>query len=148
MKVYFSVFMLFIFQMYSAKIFSIWGSIPDFLTVFILIFTLKHNISNSLKVALFVGVLQDMINPVSFPVNTLCKSFIVFFVSNIKEKFYYSSVIIKFFLILVITVVDTVMKVFITYISTGVMDVSFTYLVIVLVNFLTFYLVSIFYEVR
>ena len=148
MKIYLFAFLLLLFQMHVAKFFSVWEVIPDFLTVFIVIFALKNSISDSLKVAFFTGIVQDLISPVNFPMNTISKGFIVLFIGSIKEKFYYSSVFIKFFLILIVTAVDTGLKGLVTYISTGVMDFSMIYFITAFVNFLTFYVVSIFYEIK
>ncbi len=148
MKTYLFAFFILVFQMYVAKFFSIWGIVPDFLTIFIVILTLKNTVLNSLKIAVFISVLQDLISPISFPINTITKGFIVLFVSSVKQRFYYSSGTVKFFLILIVTTVDVCFKGFITYVSTGVMDFMYIYPVSILINFLTFYVVSIFYEIR
>ncbi|MBK3333165.1 rod shape-determining protein MreD [Persephonella atlantica] len=148
MRVYLFIFLLLILQIYVAKFFSLWGIIPDIVTVFIVIFALKNGLSDSLKIAVFTGVLQDLMYPPGIPVNTISKSFIVLLVSNIKQKFYYSSISVKFFLIFVVTAVDTGLKGFITYLSTGILDFSPVYLAYILVNFLTFYVVSVFDEIR
>ncbi|MDQ7056439.1 MAG: rod shape-determining protein MreD [Persephonella sp.] len=142
------VFLLLIFQMYAGKVFSFWGVVPDIVTVFIVVFALKNGLPTSIRIALFTGILQDLMYPSVFPVNTVSKGIIVLFVSSVKQKFYYSSVSVKFLLISVVTVVDTGLKEFITYLSTGVMDFSPVYLVYILVNFLTFYVVSVFDEIR
>jgi len=149
MKAYFFAFLLVLFQTsVIAKMFSIEGTIPDFLTVFIILYTLKHSLRDSIKIALFIGILQDLIAPVGLVFNTLTKIVIVFVTNTIKEKFYYSSFLVKGMMIIVVTIIDIGIKSSIMFLKTGVFELSHYHLVYLIVNFLVFYAVSLSDEIR
>ncbi|WP_297456315.1 hypothetical protein [Persephonella sp.] len=130
------------------KIFSYNGIIPDFLTIFVIIYALKNNLKDSLKLAVFLGILQDLLSPIGLVFNTITKSLIVIVTLTFKDKFYYSSLLIKGFLILLVTAVDVGIKSALIFFKTGVFELSYQHLIYFLLNLSVFYAVSFLDENR
>ena len=130
------------------KIFSYNGIIPDFLTIFIIIYTLKNNLKDSLKLSIFIGILQDLLSPIGLVFNTITKSLIVLVTFAFKDKFYYSSLLIKGVLILVVTAVDVGIKSALIFFKTGIFELSYQHLIYFLLNLSVFYAVSFLDENR
>lgn len=143
MKVYFFAFILLLFQVsIISKFFSFEGIIPDFLTIFVIIFTLKSKLKDAIKLAIFIGFLEDILSPIGFLFNTLTKVLIVLVTNSYKEKFFYSSIVIQGLLIIVVTLIDIGMKTSIIFLRTGIFEISYQDIVYVFLNFITFYIVS------
>jgi rod shape-determining protein MreD len=149
MKLYFFAFSLFLLQMsVVTKIFSFEGIIPDFLTIFVIIYSLRNDLKESVKMALFVGILQDLLSPSGLIFNTLTKLLIVGVTFSMKDRFYYSSLIVKGVLIVVITLIDIGIKSSLVFFKTGIFEISYYYLVYLVLNFIIFYLVTFLDEIK
>ncbi|NPA58797.1 MAG: rod shape-determining protein MreD [Aquificae bacterium] len=147
MKAYLTGLLLVLFQTsVLSKYFSVGGVVPDFLTIFVILYALKNPVKQSVKLALFVGILQDLLSPVGLVFNTLTKVLIVFITNLFKEKFYYSSFLVKGLLVLAVISIDIGIKSSILFFKTGVFEISHYHLVYLAVNFLVFYGVSLVYE--
>ena len=149
MRVYFFAFSVLLLQIaVFPEFFSFHNISPDILTVFVIIFTLKNEFLRSLKLASFIGILQDLLSPSGLIFNTTTKISIFILTYLLKDRFNYSNLVIKGFLLIFVTFFDIFLKSLILFIKTDIFEVpsySFFYL---FVNFILFYAVVIKDEYR
>ncbi|WP_457639731.1 hypothetical protein [Persephonella sp.] len=149
MKIYFFAFILLLFQMsVVSRIFSIENTIPDFLTIFLIIYTLRNNLKDSLKLSIFIGLLQDIFSPTGLLFNTLTKTAVVFTAHLFKEKFFYSGIFVQSLIVAAVTAVDIGIKSSILFLKTGILDISYQYVLYLIMNFTIFYAVALADELR
>ncbi|NPA16227.1 hypothetical protein [Persephonella sp.] len=149
MRIYFLAFVLLLFQMsVLTRILSIEYTIPDLLTIFIILYTLKNPPAQAFKLAVFTGIMQDLLSPTGLLFNTFTKSAIVVVTLMFREKFYYSSVFVRGLLIVAVTLIDIGIKSSIIFFKTGIFEVGYQQMVYLLMNFIIFYAVSVADELR
>ncbi|SNZ07138.1 rod shape-determining protein MreD [Persephonella hydrogeniphila] len=149
MRLYFFAFSLFLLQIsIITRFFSFEGIIPDFLTIFVIIYSLKNSLKESIKMAVFVGILQDLLSPSGLIFNTLTKLIVVGITFSMKDRFYYSNLVVKGVLIVVITFIDIGIKSSLIFFKTGIFEISYYHLVYLVLNFVIFYLVTFLDEVK
>ncbi len=142
MRIYFFAFSVLLLQIaVFPEFLSFHNATPDFLTVFVIIFTLKNDFFRSLKLASFIGILQDLLSPSGLIFNTATKIFIFILTYLLKDRFNYSNMVVKGFLLIFLTFFDIFLKSSILFLKTGLFEIpsfSFFYLV---VNFILLYAV-------
>jgi len=149
MKIYFLAFILLLFQMsVFTRIFSIEYTIPDLLTIFIIVYTLKNPPLKAFKLAIFIGILQDLLSPTGLLFNTFTKSAVVVATLTFRENFYYPSFFVRGLLIIAITLIDIGIKSSVIFLKTGIFEIGYQQVVYLIMNLVIFYMVSVADELR
>ncbi|WP_457641384.1 hypothetical protein [Persephonella sp.] len=149
MKIYILALLLLVFQSsILIKNLAIFNFTPDFLVILIILYTLNHNLKGSLKFSLFVGTIQDLLNPTSIAFNLVSKTTLAALTYGIKNRFYLSDMLMKSIMIISLSSVDIAIKIFLTFLKTGIFYVTPKFLVYIFLNFLIFYIVQILNENR
>ncbi|WP_456402184.1 hypothetical protein [Persephonella sp.] len=144
MKFYLLALLLLILQSsVIMKNFSVMNFTPDFLVILTILYTLNHSLKDSVKFSLFVGILQDLLNPVFTVFNIVSKFVLTIATFTVKKRFFLGDIFIRSVLIITLSLMDIGIKIFLTYLKTGIFYVSFTFLSYVFLNFLIFYIVQI-----
>jgi rod shape-determining protein MreD len=95
------VIILFSIQTTWLSMFSIGGVVPDLALIWVVYCGVHCSRGMGIGTGIATGILQDSLSGGLLGVNTLSKSFIGFFFSALKDKFYVEGVIpVAFFLIL------------------------------------------------
>lgn len=149
MRIYFFAFSVLMLQIAVFPQFLSFHNItPDLLTVFVIIFALKNDFFRSVKLSSFIGILQDLLSPSGLIFNTLTKLSVATLTFLLKDRFNYSNLIIKGFLLIFVTVFDIFLKSLLIFFKTGLFEIpSFSFFYI-LVNFILFYAVVLKDEYR
>ncbi|WP_456463965.1 hypothetical protein [Persephonella sp.] len=149
MKVYFFAFSVLLLQIAVFPEFLSFQNItPDILTVFVIIFTLKNDFFRSIKLASFIGILQDLLSPLDLVFNTTIKIFIASLTYLLKDRFNYTNIVVKGFFLIFIIFCDIFLRSFLLFLKTGIFEIpSFSFFYI-LVNFILFYIVVLKDEYR
>ncbi|WP_293442427.1 hypothetical protein [Persephonella sp.] len=149
MRIYFFAFSVLLFQMaVFPKLLSFQSMIPDFLTIFIILFTLKNELYKSLKMASFIGILQDLLSPSGLLFNTATKISISIIVYIVKDRFYYSNIFMKSFFIVFFSLLDIFSKSLLLYFKTGIFELPPFSIFYILINLIIFYSAASKYEYR
>ncbi|NPA12393.1 MAG: rod shape-determining protein MreD [Aquificae bacterium] len=149
MKAYLVGFIILLFQMSTlAHLFTVNYITPDFLSIFVILYSLNNPLHKSLKLAGFLGFMQDLFSPTVFLFNFITKILIVFTTIFFKERFFYSTFLVKGLLVAVVSFIDIVIKTTVVYIKTGFFEFSTQNFVYIGLNFAIFYMVSLINELR
>ena len=93
------IIILFAIQTTWLGIFSIGGVIPDLVLIFVVFCAVNYSRNIGIGSGIVMGILQDSLSGDLLGVNTFSKSFIGFFFSTLKDKFFVEGVLsISFFL--------------------------------------------------
>ena len=149
MRIYFFAFSVLLLQIAVFPEFLSYHNItPDILTVFVIIFTLKNDFLKSLKLASFIGILQDLLSPSGLIFNTTTKISTATLTFLLKDRVNYSNIFVKGFFIIFVTLFDIFFKSSILFFNTGIFEIpSFSFLYL-LINFILFYAVVLKDEYR
>ncbi len=126
-----------------SKYIIVFNFFPDFLTIYIILFTLKHDFKKSLYLAGILGFLQDLLIPTVIFFNFISKILIVLITENLKKKFFLSGISYKVFLIVLISCIDVMLKTGLIFIKTGIFYLSNYFIIYIILNVLIFYLIEI-----
>ena len=126
------------------KVFSIGSLTADFLVIYVLLISLNHNFSISLKTSFFIGLLQDLLS-LNF-MNTISKTFISLTTSKMKNYFFVSNFWIKSLFVILVSLLDVVIKNIMLFFFRGIFEISAEYIFYLFTNFLIFYLVYLLNE--
>ncbi len=138
MKIYLTAFLLLIFQTsVFIKFFTVYGLAPDFLTIFIILYTLQGEISQAIKLSIILGFFQDMLSS-QILFNTVIKPVLVILTLPVKRSFYTYGFYIKSGIIILLSLLDILLKIGFTYIQTGIFYLSPKFVLYILLNFLIF----------
>ena len=95
------VILLFSVQTTWLGMFSIGGVIPDLALIWVVFCAVHYSRTVGIGSGIVIGILQDSLSGGLLGVNTLSKSFIGFFFSALKDKFFVEGVLpIAFFLVI------------------------------------------------
>ncbi len=120
------------------KYFSVYGISPDILTIIIILYALNKPIYESVKIATVIGLLEDILSSKFFVENILIKNFIVFLSIAVRKYFFTYGFYIKSAIIIFLSFVDIIFKVFFTFLKTGIIYISPYFILYVALNFLIF----------
>lgn len=149
MRIYFFAFSVLLFQIaVFPKLLSFQSMTPDFLTILIILFTLKNELFRSLKMASFIGILQDLLSPSGMLFNTATKISVSTVTYILKDKFYYSNIFMKSFFIIFFTFFDIFLKSLLLYFKTGIFELPTFSIFYILINLIIFYAAASKYEYR
>ncbi len=144
LKFYILGFLILVFQStILSKYMIVFNFFPDFLTIYIILFTLRSDLKKSLYLAGILGFLQDLMVPTVLFFNFVSKILIVLITENLKKKFFLSGTLYKGFLIVLISVFDIVLKTGLIFLKTGIFYLSGYFIIYVVLNVLIFYLIEI-----
>ncbi|WP_457622202.1 rod shape-determining protein MreD [Persephonella sp.] len=147
MKMYLLALILLILQSsIIIKNLSVMNFTPDFLVILIILYTLNHNMKDSLKFSIFVGILQDMLNPVPTAFNLISKLLLTLATFSVKNRFFLGDLFIRSVLIILLSVLDITVKILLTFLKTGIFYINVSFFAYVFLNFLIFYIVQILNE--
>ena len=143
LKFYILGFLILVFQStILSRYMIVFNFFPDFLTIYIILFTLKSDLKKSLYLAGVLGFLQDLMVPTVLFFNFISKILIVFITENLKKKFFLSGLFYKGFLIVLISVFDVLLKTGLIFLKTGIFYLSGYFVIYVALNVLIFYLIE------
>jgi len=139
MKEYLIAFFLLLLQSsVFAKYFSVHGISPDFITIVVILVALNKPLFEALKFATFVGLFQDIFSSVFLLKNVFIKNLMVIVASSVRKYFFTYGFFIKSLIIILLSILDIFIKISFTYFKTGIIYISPTFLLYVLLNFLIF----------
>ncbi|HCB70528.1 MAG TPA: rod shape-determining protein MreD [Persephonella sp.] len=149
MRIYILALVLLILQSSIViKNLSVMNFTPDFLVILIILYTLNHGLKDSLKFSIFVGILQDMLNPVPTAFNLISKLLLTLATFSVKNRFFLGDIFIRSILIILLSVMDITVKILLTFLKTGIFYINVSFFAYVFLNFLIFYIVQIINENR
>ncbi len=122
------------------KYISIFNFTPDFVAIFVILFTLNNNFTKSIYFALFLGLLQDFLTPSIFIFNTISKVVLSLLTYSVKRQFYFSDMWYKSILIIGLSLIDIFLKTILIFLKTGIFYFSQNYIIYIILNFAIFYL--------
>ncbi len=141
--IFLGIFTLVLQTTVFVKYISIFNFTPDFLAIFVILFTLNNDFKKSIYFALFLGLLQDFLTPSIFVFNTISKVILSMITYSVKRQFYLSEMWYKSILIIGLSVVDIAFKTLLIFLKTGIFYFSQNYVIYIVLNFIIFYLFAI-----
>ena len=85
---------------------------PDFVLICIVIVTVKDEISSGLKVGALAGLIQDLISNGTFGMGLFVKTFSGFIAAFSKKQIFSDNIVSKMFIVLIVTLVDGIISLF------------------------------------
>ncbi len=138
--IFLGIFSLIVQTTVFVKYLSVFNFSPDFVAIFVILFTLNNSFKKSIYFALFLGLLQDFLTPSIFIFNTITKVILSLITYSVKRQFYFSEMWYKSILIIGLSLVDIVLKTVLIFLKTGIFYFSQNYIIYVVLNFAIFYL--------
>jgi rod shape-determining protein MreD len=138
--IFLGIFSLLLQTTTFVKYISIFNFTPDFVAIFVILFTLSNNFKKSIYFAVFLGLLQDFLTPSIFIFNTISKVILSLITYSVKKQFYFSDMWYKSILIIGLSMVDIALKTVLIFLKTGIFYFSQNYIIYIILNFAIFYL--------
>ncbi len=144
---YIFALVIFIFQIsIFIKLFTINCVKPDLLLVLLVFFSLNFNLAKSIRFALFIGLLKDLINPNYIFLDVFIYPFIVLFVFLIKKIIIFENIFLRILLVIVVSALYLGFKGGILYIKSGFIPTDKNYLYFLFLNLVIFLIFNLFIE--
>ncbi len=139
MKAYIlAVLILIIQSSVFIKYFSVFDFTPDFLTIFLIIYVIRHSFYDSYKFGFFLGFLQDIFSPSFSFFNLVIKTLMVSFTLLVKRFIFVSNFVLQMIIITILSIIDISLKIFFTYLKTGIFYISPGFISYILLNLIIF----------
>jgi len=127
--------------------FSIYSTHPSFITVFIILLTLKIHFRPALLFSIFLGTIQDIYMNTLFFYTTITNVLIVLTVNSIRFLVDFSNFIYGFLLVFFLSVFEYFIKDILIFFKTGVFYISIDCIVYALANCLIYLIFRFFIRV-